>query len=193
MPRNPKRPVNHRTADLITGSEVDAMFRKATSEPPWPDLDACEVIADVLTKNNIGLGMISPETKKLQKDVIAATETLERFINSQRMYDERDPSISYLDIDLANLEAALKKSKGALQWGPATVNPQWGPVSITIASVAAWALQNIGRTAGRARDSVLVKFVSLVLERMGYVGATPAAIEALFQKWNYRPGTLQNT
>ncbi len=191
MPRQPKKPLPCIPKDTLTGGEVAVLFRQATAVGPWLDTEACRSIAEFINLN-VGIGSPPPELKKLRREADAASHALHRFIEANRFGDATDSTVSFLDVDLADLQKTLRKCEQ--YWTMTTTkNPEWSYLGICLANFIAWALSNLDREAGRSRTSVLVCFVSLLLTRAGYRSATPANIEAQFQKWNYYPGRLQNT
>jgi hypothetical protein len=183
VPRPRKKALSWPTDAQITSSNVDDLFRAATKEPPWPEIENCQHIADVMNAN-WGVGMSNPDIEKKKAEARKASAGLLAFIEECR--DESDQGYSRLPLDLANLKGSLEKSQP--YFAASVFQKDWVPMAFVLAEVAAVVLSEIGRGAGRSRDSVLVKFLSLALERMGFVGATPANLEDFLKKHDVWPG-----
>ena len=166
----------------ITADEVAEMFRAATAEPPFPDHAVCAEIADALSKN---VGFYTFEASR-DPQILRVEEAAKLLLRTLKAED--GPRA----IELNQLEAALEESM--YYFTPSRPPPAhrgiapWAVASITAWLGAAGALANLGRHAGTTRNSIAIRFSVLALRRMGFPGATEAAVE----KWITKIGVADD-
>ena len=180
MPRS--RPQEHRL-DVpypITGAEVEAMFRTASTRPPWPDIETCELLAIHLSNQTaegriLGLGtwtdigfQVTDAEVAYREQWNAAVKTLRR----TRDHPYSFPNGGNLDGKAADtLDDALNQVVKILDAKPRRGLGQtkaWAGSAISLVSVAASILKDLGHRGSTSRDSIAVKFTVLALQRIGW-------------------------
>lgn len=156
MPRS--RPQEHRL-DVpypITGAEVEAMFRTASTRPPWPDIETCELLAIHLSNQTaegriLGLGtwtdigfQVTDAEVAYREQWNAAVKTLRR----TRDHPYSFPNGGNLDGKAADtLDDALNQVVKILDAKPRRGLGQtkaWAGSAISLVSVAASILKDLG-------------------------------------------------
>ena len=151
----------------IKAEEVAGWFR-ACCRGAAPDQPTCTLIAEVFTNH---VGFFTPDrTREARYRAVQAAASL-----LLKELDHDGP----IGTQLAELVDALKAAKPFLHAPllyPAKMAP-WASNSPMVWEVIAEALEEIGHAKGRNRNSIAVKITALALKRMGYAGATGAALE----------------
>lgn len=192
MPRQRKRPNSIRAVAPISAEELAEMLRKAVAPRrlPAPDGQSCELIAQALNANrDFGKGFaLARSDKKLQRAYDAA-----RLLHSfcADAWCEREGTL-YRDDLWGRLEQSIERTLPLfrLMLGVGTKMRRaapWCPLAFVTYEIGSLAFAEAGLQATPSRRNAAVRFTALALNRMGFEGATPAAIERVLSK---KPTTI---
>ena len=167
MPRQRKRPDFELNPVPIKGEEVAAMFRSATTKPPYPDTSTCDVIAEALN------------------GIAAAPWVHRRFARSPHGIRLRDAIRTILGFvegsgwvaaDYVPMCNGLRDLEDRYFRAPLPNAAPWIVVAPLVWSTAEGALDELGRHAGTTADSVAIRFTALALERIGFQAVSRRAL-----------------
>jgi hypothetical protein len=152
----------------ITGDEVARIMRQSTAHGPYFSDETCTIFAEVMTKN---IGMFTWEASRnpINIRLLEAAKFLRRQL-------ENEEGMSW---SVWQLRQALDTATPALTLPkPPHSVPAWAGIAPVVWGVCAGCLE----TAGKTRNSVAVKFTTLMLHRMGLPDATDSAVATWITK-----------
>ena len=181
----------------VTGTEVETLFRAASTRAPWPDQETCEQLAIAMSGDTAeGFQQTMASTKDEAWDQLAvslsggaavydmtaqqlayrlrwkqAVKTLKATRTNRYSFPasvEHEKTCDIIETMLANIEKLLDAEPEPIKSPELAQVKDWSYCAIFWTYMGASVFQDLGRSGGTSRNSPSVKFAAAALERIGW-------------------------
>lgn len=166
--------------EAITADEIGGLWRQATNIGPYPSQEDNEASAQIFNNYRVTARNDPEEDHPSKRQILNAIDLLSSICIGQE--DERDPDVVLWEPDALALARALIKMRKKIVPYPEPTSCTWRVAACMVWGSAQDSLSRLGRYSGISRNSVTVRFIALVLRRMGWPYINEPGVEAFLQK-----------